>query len=62
VQRDSGHRVYTRDSLMLSFERELAEDGLTPDEELEQQVAITAWFNLCPFQGWIHNQVGGGGD
>jgi hypothetical protein len=34
---------------------------LTPDEKLKRQVAFQAWFEMCPFQQWVHRPLGGSG-
>jgi hypothetical protein len=32
---------------------------LTQDERQQASVTALAWFELCPFQQWVHRPVGG---
>ena len=35
---------------------------LTQNERQQISVIGSAWFELCPFQQWVHRTIGGGGD
>jgi hypothetical protein len=35
---------------------------LTQDERQQISVIGSAWFELCPFQQWVHRPINGGGD
>jgi hypothetical protein len=35
---------------------------LTQNERQQARVTGSAWFELCPFQQWVHRPVGGSAD
>jgi hypothetical protein len=35
---------------------------VTRDDEHKRDVALWAWYKLCPFQQWVHRPLGNGGD
>jgi hypothetical protein len=34
---------------------------LTQDERQQASVTASAWFELCPFQQWVHRPINAGG-
>lgn len=57
---DAGGRTVT--TLAMSYRTDLKESGdmLTESEALSAQVAVAAWYELCPFQKLVHRGDGAG--
>lgn len=62
------HRSNSTDRLIVYYIEHLDAQHpgpLTPNERQQASVTATAWYELCPFQHWVHRPVGGfhsGGD
>lgn len=62
------HRSNSTDRLIVYYIEHLDAQHpgpLTPNERQQASVTATAWYELCPFQQWVHRPVGGfhsGGD
>jgi hypothetical protein len=59
------HRSNSTDRLMVYYLEHLdAQDPgpLTQNERQQASVTAVAWFELCPFQQWVHRPVSGGND
>jgi hypothetical protein len=61
----TSHGSQSTDRLLIFYTHYLRRQDsagvLTPDEKLKRQVAFEAWFEMCPFQQWVHRPLGGSG-
>ena len=58
------HEANSTDRLMIYYLDHLdahQPGPLTDDERQQSSVTAIAWYELCPFQQWVHRPVGGSG-